>query len=81
MDLEAILAGQPPLQARQQIKASLLKGLAGEAEEKKETETVEAGEPVAQSSLARNGTAVIVILSAALAVSIILNIFLLATMR
>ncbi len=77
MDLEAIQAGQPPLQARSQIKAAVLKGLTAEAEPLEES----AGYPedyASQSALSRNATAVVVILSAALAVCIMVIIFLLA---
>ena len=78
MDLEAIQAGQPPLQARSQIKAGVLKGLTAEAEPVEEAQ--EATEEYAtEGALSRNCTAVVVILSAALAVSIMLNIFLLAS--
>ncbi|MGA2265038.1 MAG: protein kinase [Phycisphaerae bacterium] len=81
LDLEAIQAGQPPLQARQQIKEGVLKGLTTEAEEKPqpgqpaapqpgpvEEETV----PVSHSTMY---ITVIVVLSAALVFSIILNLF------
>jgi serine/threonine-protein kinase len=65
LDLEAIQAGEPPLQARRQIDAKVLKGLAAEAE------------PVAQPAAPkfdRDAMSVVVILGAALAVSIIVNI-------
>ncbi|MCJ7543569.1 MAG: serine/threonine protein kinase [Phycisphaerae bacterium] len=77
MDLESIQAGQPPLQARSRIKAAVLKGLTAEAEPSEEAQAAleDYGD---QSALSRNSTAVVVILSAALAVSIMLNIFLLA---
>jgi serine/threonine-protein kinase len=78
MDLEAIQAGQPPLQARSQIKAAVLKGLAAEAEPPEALESP-TEDYATQSALSRNCTAVVVILSAALAVSIMLNIFLLAS--
>ena len=78
MDLEAIQAGQPPLQARSQIKAGVLKGLTAEAEPPKELHA-QHDDYAAESTLSGNCTAVVVILSAALAVSIMLNIFLLAS--
>ena len=77
MDLEAIRAGQPPLQARSQIKAAVLKGLTAEAAPEEAPAPQE--DYAAQSALSRNCTAIVVILSAALAVSIMLNIFLLAS--
>lgn len=78
MDLEAIQAGQPPLQARSQIKAAVLKGLTAEAEPP-EGAQAPTEDYAAQSALSRNATTIMVILSAALAVSIMLNIFLLAS--
>lgn len=78
MDLEAIQAGHPPLQARSQIKAAVLKGLTAEAQPPEEAQAA-LEDDAAQSALSRNSTAVVVILSAALAVSIMLNIFLLAS--
>ncbi len=77
MDLEAIQAGQPPLQARSQIKAAVLKGLTAEAEPLEESVGY-AEDYASQSALSRNATAVVVILSAALAVCIMVIIFLLA---
>jgi serine/threonine-protein kinase len=65
LDLEAIQAGEPPLQARRQIDAKVLKGLAAEAE------PVEQPQP---PKFDRNALSVIVMLGAALAVSIIVNI-------
>ncbi len=67
LDLEAIQAGEPPLQARRQIDAKVLKGLATEAEPPEPQETV-------SPKLERNALAAIVILVAALAVSIVVNI-------
>ena len=69
LDLEAIQAGEPPLQARRQIDAKVLKGLAAEAE------PVEEPKP---PRFDRNAMSVIVILAAALAVSVIVNILFLA---
>jgi serine/threonine-protein kinase len=78
LDLEAIQAGQPPLQARQQIKAAVLKGLATEAKQQGEGQEAQAEVAGDEESLPRNYTTVIIILSAALAFSVILNFFFLA---
>jgi serine/threonine protein kinase len=76
LDLEAITAGQPPLQARSQINAGLLKGLAAEAEPVPQAEEPQEAYAPAPS-LGGNCMAAVVILAAALAVSIIINVFLL----
>ncbi len=78
LDLEAIQAGQPPLQARQRIKATVLKGLAAEAKQREEGQETQEAPTVDEEVLSHNYTTVIVILSAALAFSVILNFFLLA---
>jgi serine/threonine-protein kinase len=80
LDLEAISTGQPPLQARQRIKAAVLKGLAAEAKQQDQAPEDQDRPVQVEEVLNRNCTAVIVILSAALAFSVILNFFLLARM-
>jgi len=77
LDLEAITAGQPPLQARRQIKAGLLKELTSEAEP---VETPAEEEPAPRGALSSNSLAVIVIISSFLAVSVMLNIFFLISL-
>jgi serine/threonine-protein kinase len=67
IDLEAIAAGQPPLQARKQIDTSVLSHLA--QEESVNNDTVEIASPAS-----RNLKIVIIVLAVALAVSIIINI-------
>jgi serine/threonine-protein kinase len=75
LDLEAIQRGEPPLQARRRIDARVLKGLTSEA---KEDESAAQLEEVALDPqvIEKNLLAWIVILSAFLAVSLLLNIFL-----
>ncbi|MCY2924882.1 MAG: protein kinase, partial [Planctomycetota bacterium] len=69
VDLEAIAAGRPPLQARKQIDAGVLKGLADGQQIVEET----LGESEALAG--RGGLMVVVIiLAAALALSVIVNI-------
>ncbi len=70
VDLKAIAAGSPPLQARRQIDAKVLTRLAHAAEGE---EALEPGERATQQKL----TVFLVILGAALAVSVFLNIILL----
>jgi serine/threonine-protein kinase len=74
MDLEAISRGEPPLQARKQIDANVLSGLAAgeQAEEEEDEEIIE-------EAPSGNLVAYLIILGAALAVSLILNIVLLVT--
>lgn len=68
LDLEAIAAGQPPLQARKQIDAQILTGLAGEAQSDAET----AGPPVpAPCGVLK---VAVIILAAVLTASLILNL-------
>ena len=67
LDLEAIAAGEPPLQARKQIDAGALTGLADEAAAGA-TDTAEA------AGQAENLTVYLVVLGAALALSVILNV-------
>ena len=73
LDLQAIAAGEPPLQARKQLKADVLSGL---AQGDRSRDVVEAP-PSSTGNLA----VYIIILAAALAASIILNVFLLARDR
>jgi serine/threonine-protein kinase len=71
VDLEAIAAGRPPLQARKQIDAGVLRGLA----DGQHIEEESLGE--SESLAGRGGLMVVVIvLAAALALSIIVNIIL-----
>ena len=72
VDLEAIAAGNPPLQARKQIDAGVLSGLADAADEPPEARAT-AGQKGA------NLVIYVILLAAALAVSILLNIVQLAT--
>ena len=69
LDLEAIAAGGPPLQARKQIDGAVLSGLANAAEN-----------PIAQSAPeavpAGNWLPYVILLGAALAISVILNVVL-----
>ena len=74
MDLQSIAAGEPPLQARKQLGADVLSGLAQGARSR---EVVELPPAAGAGNLA----VYIVILAAALAASIILNLFLLARDR
>jgi serine/threonine-protein kinase len=69
MDLEAVAAGEPPLQARRAIDAGVLSGLAREQEEDEGAAPAPAAD--------RNIVVFLVLLSGALAISIILNVFLL----
>ncbi len=80
LDLEAIEAGQPPLQARKQIDAGMLTGLADEAE----AAPAEAGgegpatRPLPSGGVSpKNLTVMLVVLGAALALSVLVNILLL----
>jgi serine/threonine-protein kinase len=66
MDLEAIAAGKPPLQARRQLDANVLVGLAEEAKE----EPVETVSP----NVSTNMLVYIIILGGALVVSLLLNL-------
>lgn len=73
VDLEAIAAGNPPLQARKQIDAGVLSGLADAADDEP---------PEARGTAGQNGANLVIyviLLAAALAVSILLNIVQLAT--
>lgn len=73
-DLEDIQAGQPPLQARKQIDAGILSGLAAEAEHAEgEGGAISAGSPRERSVL----LPAVIILGAALLVSLIVNVVLL----
>jgi serine/threonine-protein kinase len=73
-DLEDIQAGQPPLQARKQIDAGVLSGLAEEAAKAEG----EPGETVQQAAPERsNLLAAVIILAAGLLVSLIVNVVLL----
>ena len=67
LDLEAIQAGQPPLQARKQIDASVLTGLAGQTAEYAEPPSEEAAAPGTQ-------TLAVILLAVALAISLLVNI-------
>jgi serine/threonine protein kinase len=71
LDLEAIAAGRPPLQARKHLDAGVLTGLADEAATKPPA-------PEAPAAPSANLTMYLVVLGAALALSLILNILLLA---
>ena len=73
MDLEAIAAGEPPLQARKQIDSNVLTGLAGEGEATPEDEQDFIETPVGGGNLMMY----VIILAAALALSVIVNIALL----
>jgi serine/threonine-protein kinase len=66
LDLEAIQAGEPPLQARKQIDASVLSGLADEAQPAQAAERP----PVAAPRSLRR---ILILLGVALAVSVLLN--------
>lgn len=70
MDLEAIAAGMPPLQARKQIDVGVLSGLAQAAEQSAAT----ASEPVVETS--HDMMVYIIILAAGLAISLIVNLYL-----
>ena len=70
MDLEAIAAGMPPLQARKQIDVGVLSGLAQAAEQS----ATPAIEPVVETS--HDLMVYIIILAAGLAISLIVNIYL-----
>ena len=74
LDLEAIQRGEPPLQARRQIDAKVLKQLASEVKETEypgEQAFVASTRPKLSES---NPWALVVVLAAALAVSILLNV-------
>jgi eukaryotic-like serine/threonine-protein kinase len=73
MDLEAIAAGEPPLQARKQIDGNVLTGLAGEGEAPPEEEEGLVEAPADSG----NWMMYVIILAAALALSVIVNIALL----
>jgi len=68
LDLEAIAAGQPPLQARKQIDAQILTGLAGEAQPDAEASGPPVPAPCGVLKVA------VIILAAVLAASLILNL-------
>jgi len=69
MDLEAIAAGEPPLQARRQIDADVLTGLTGEGA------TVDVAAPGEEPPAhAPNLMVWIILLAAALAISVLLNL-------
>jgi len=72
VDLKSIATGQPPLLARQRIKADLLSGLADSYEQ-----TTRPAEKTATSQASSNLMAYLILLIGALAVSILLNIVLL----
>ena len=67
VDLEAIAAGRPPLQARKQIDAGLLSGLAGEG-----AEDLDASQAPREAN--PNLMMIVIALGAALAISLIVNI-------
>jgi len=71
MDLEAVRAGNPPLQARKQIDASVLSGLTSEVSEEPAVEQ-------APAVVERSNTAIILLIIA-LAISILLNVIQLLT--
>ncbi|MFB3890401.1 MAG: serine/threonine protein kinase [Phycisphaerae bacterium] len=71
VDLESIAAGNPPLQARKRIDAGVLTGLAEEAKE----DTHEM--PAQAEPQANNMMIYVIVLAGALAISLIVNIFLL----
>ena len=73
LDLEAIASGQPPLQARQSIDAGVLSGLADEAQD---TAPVEV-EPAEKRTTHANFLTLVIVLAAALALSILINLVLL----
>ena len=75
IDLESIARGEPPLQARRQIKADVLSGLAEEQTPNEDTVEMEAMRGAATSEW----KIYIILLAAALAVSVLLNIIQLAT--
>jgi len=70
MDLEAIAAGMPPLQARKQIDVGVLSGLAQAAEQSAAT----ASDPVVETG--HDMMVYIIILAAGLAISLIVNLYL-----
>jgi serine/threonine-protein kinase len=74
MDLEAIAAGQPPLQARKTINKEVLSGL---AESDLDVESPE-GAAVVPTVGGWNCTVLMILLIGALAASVILNLVLLA---
>ncbi len=71
LDLEAVSAGEPPLQARRQIKEGLLQGLASEAEEPEEADE----QQIAEAAPPRDLLPIILIIVSALAVSIMFNLY------
>jgi len=73
MDLEAIASGEPPLQARKQIDANVLTGLAAEGEAPPDDEEGFIEAPAGSGNLMMY----VIILAAALALSVIVNIALL----
>ncbi len=74
LDLEAIASGEAPLQARKQIDASVLTGLA-----EQEDQVGEAAVPVEVSHPQSNLRVYLIIVAMALAVSVVLNIILVVT--
>lgn len=68
VDLEAIAAGKPPLQARKQIDSGLLSGLAGGAAADADDQAVRPQES------ATNLMMIVIVLAGALAVSLIVNV-------
>ncbi len=74
MDLEAIMAGEPPLQARKQIDEQVLTGLATGEQDMEAEGTAE----LAAAGDAGTLKVYLILLAAALAVSVLLNVLLLA---
>jgi len=70
LDLEAIAAGEPPLQARKQYDAGVLTGLANEAADTLHEPSIGAGPP------AKNLTMYLVVLCVALGLSVLCNLLL-----
>jgi len=79
LDLETIAAGQPPLQARKQIDAGLMTGLAGAKQEPRRPDELPPTVDIPVGS--RNLTLYLVILGAVLALSVLLNIVLLVARK
>jgi eukaryotic-like serine/threonine-protein kinase len=79
LDLEAIAAGEPPLQARKQFDASMLTGLAAEAPQEEPAPEDSTTEPLARPST-RNLHLLLIVLGVALGVSVLFNLLLIVLM-
>jgi serine/threonine-protein kinase len=75
LDLEAIAAGEPPLQARKQFDASMLTGLAAEAPQEEPASEGSDTEPLARPST-KNLHLLLIVLGVALGISVLLNLLL-----